>query len=321
MPSRDDEALGAMVVDVTIPDMDDLLSNTGLIDFEFKFDLMTTSPACPTPPVSSLEETSKPGSITKRWTATSAPQRTAPRATRPSSSETMERRAALTAAGPRLPRTGGPRRPRPTRPLRAGTALIGARRAHRRPPVVLSAHTGLPALTNPPASPKRGPPRRTLEFAGPLSRRRPAWVAFRLRLRGRASQAPRTPSAPRLAPGQTAGPPPPVRIATDPPAATEVDPSWAWTSPPGTLSYRITISEHRTRRRLRHGSALRTSGDGRPVVVLRLGGPEEPDMTGAVRPVAKTPARHHERRPRLVNCVVHTQPRPDHRSLVPLARP
>ena len=50
------DSLGAEVVDVTIPDLDSLLANTGLIDLEFKFDLMDYLAGVPDAPVATLEE-------------------------------------------------------------------------------------------------------------------------------------------------------------------------------------------------------------------------------------------------------------------------
>ena len=55
------KAQGAEVVDVAIPGLDSVIANAGLIDFEFKFDLMDYFAANPGAPVSSLSDILKLG--------------------------------------------------------------------------------------------------------------------------------------------------------------------------------------------------------------------------------------------------------------------
>ncbi|MYG23404.1 MAG: amidase, partial [Gemmatimonadetes bacterium] len=140
------EALGATVLDVEIPDMDELLSNTGLIDFEFKFDLMDYLAGVPDAPVATLEEILAAGLHHEALDGNF--RRRNARATRdsPELTETMERRRALTAAVVDfLDREDLDALAYPT--MRQETALIGA--APTGATCFLSAHTGLPALTIP----------------------------------------------------------------------------------------------------------------------------------------------------------------------------
>ena len=165
-------------------------------------------PACPTRPSRRWKRSSKPASITKRWTATSAAATRAPRAAPPELTETMDRRRALTAAVlDFLDREDLDALAYPT--MRQETALIGA--APTGATCFLSAHTGLPALTIPAGFTERGLPV-GLELLG-RSLDDARLVASRLR----AAHPKRQP--PSHAPWQAARlPPPPHRH--EPPAAT-----------------------------------------------------------------------------------------------------
>ena len=303
------EALGATVVDVEIPDMDELLSNTGLIDFEFKFDLMDYLAGVPDAPVATLEEILDAGLHHEALDGNF--RRRNARATRdsPELTETMERRRALTAAVVDfLDREDLDALAYPT--MRQETALIGA--APTGATCFLSAHTGLPALTIPAGFTDSGLPV-GLELLGrSLDDARLVAFAFAYEAAHPKRRAPlRTPP---LANGAV---PPPVQLATDPPSGDGVDAVMAVDLPTGTLSYRIAISNIAPADV--YGTVLRrTSAEDGPVVVLRLGGPEEPDITGAV-----------ELSPRLLQDImtgdlellIHTSRGFDHRSLTPRDRP
>ncbi|MDE2783138.1 MAG: amidase family protein [Gemmatimonadota bacterium] len=303
------EALGATVVDVEIPDMDELLSNTGLIDFEFKFDLMDYLAGVPDAPVATLEEILAAGLHHEALDGNF--RRRNARATRdsPELTETMERRRALTAAVVDfLDREDLDALAYPT--MRQETALIGA--APTGATCFLSAHTGLPALTIPAGFTDSGLPV-GLELLGrSLDDARLVAFAFAYEAAHPKRRAPlRTPP---LANGAV---PPPVQLATDPPSGDGVDAVMAVDLPTGTLSYRIAISDIAPADV--YGIVLRrTSAEDGPVVVLRLGGPEEPDITGAV-----------ELSTRLLQDImtgdlellIHTSRGFDHRSLTPRERP
>ena len=303
------EALGARVVDVTIPDMDDLLANTGLIDFEFKFDLMDYLASVPDAPVATLEEILDAGLHHEALDGNF--RRRNARAVRdsPELTETMERRRALTAAVlDFMDREDLDALAYPT--MRQETALIGAAPAGAT--CFLSAHTGLPALTIPAGFTDSGLPV-GLELLGrSLDDARLVAFAFAYEAAHPKRRAPlRTP------PLVNGAAPPPVQLTPDPPSGAGVDATMAVDLPTGTLSYRITISAEDPADV--YGTVLRrTSDEDGPVVVLRLGGPEEPDMNGAV---ALSPRLLHDIMNGDLELLVHTSRGFDHRSLVPAGRP
>ncbi len=312
------EELGATVVDVEIPDMDDLLSNTGLIDFEFKFDLMDYLAGVPDAPVSSLEEILESGLHHEALDGNFRRRNARDARESPELDETMERRRALTAAVVDfLDREDLDALAYPT--MRQETALIGA--APTGATCFLSAHTGLPALTIPAGFTASGLPV-GLELLGrSLDDARLVAFAFAYE-----SAAPRRRAPLRTPPLVNGAAPPPVQLAIDPPSGHGVDAVMAVDLPTGTLSYRITISAEDPADV--YGTVLRRvtadapdeedEGGSNPVVVLRLGGPEEADPSGtaalSARLLGDLMNGHLE-------LLIHTSRGSDHRSLAPRARP
>lgn len=269
------EGLGATVVDVEIPDMDELLANTGLIDFDFKFDLMDYLAGVPDAPVASLEEILEADlhheALDRNF------RRRNERAAResPELTETMARRSALAAAVvDLLDREDLDALAYPT--MRHETALIGA--APTGATCFLSAHTGLPALTVPAGFTTGGLPV-GLELLGrALDDHRLVAFAFAHEAAHPKRRAPlRTPA---LLNGAA---PAPVRIATDPPSGDGLEAALALDLANGALSYRIVVPDLADDDV--YGAVLRRTpaeDEGGPVVVQRLAGPGMTEMEGVV---------------------------------------
>ena len=140
------EALGATVVDVSIPELDRLLARTGLIDFDFKFDLADYLAGIPDAPVTSLGEILDAGLHHEALDRTFRRRNARSERDTPELAETLERRRALAAAVVDfMDREDLDALAYPT--MRQETALIGAAPAGAT--CSLSAHTGLPALRRP----------------------------------------------------------------------------------------------------------------------------------------------------------------------------
>ena len=303
------EAAGAEVVDVTLPGLDSLLRRTGLIDLEFKFDLIDYLAGVPDAPVSSLEDILEAGLHHEALDRTFRRRNARDSTGAEEYAGYMDRRRALTAAvRDLLDREDLDALAYPT--MRQETALIGA--APVGATCFLSAHTGLPALTIPAGFTVSGLPV-GLELLGrSLDDARLVAFAFAYEAAHPKRRAPvRTPP---LANGAA---PPPLPITTDPPSGGGIDAVMAVNLPTGTLSYRITIPDVQPGDV--YGTVLRrTSDEEGAVVVLRLGGPEEAEMNGAS-----------ELSTRLLNdllngnleLLVYTSRGLEHIRLVPPARP
>ena len=290
------EALGATVIDVTIPDMDDLLANTGLIDYDFKFDLIEYLAAAPDAPVASLGDILDAGLHHEALDRSFRRRNARDVRESPELDAVMESRRILTAAVIDLmDREDFDALAYPT--MRQETALIGA--APTGATCFLSAHTGLPALTMPAGFTESGLPV-GLELLGrPLDDHRLVGFAFAFEA---ASPQRRPPlRTPPLVLGRA---PDPVTIAIDPPSGGGLTAFLALDLPTATLSFGITLSE--TAPADVYGTVLRRLGDdstGGPatdsvtsaplpeadagdlsngMVVLRLGAPGEPAAAGSV---------------------------------------
>ena len=303
------EAAGAEVVDVTLPGLDSLLRRTGLIDLEFKFDLIDYLAGVPDAPVSSLGDILDAGLHHEVLDGTFRRRNARDSTGAEEYAGYMNRRRALTAAvRDLLDREDLDALAYPT--MRQETALIGA--APLGATCFLSAHTGLPALTIPAGFTVSGLPV-GLELLGrSLDDSRLVAFAFAYESAHPKRRAPlRTPP---LVDGSA---PPPLPITTDPPIGDGIDAVMAVNLPAGTLSYRITIPDVKPGDV--YGTVLRrTSDEEGAVVVLRLGGPEEAEMNGAAELSTRL---LHDLLNGNLELLVYTSRGFEHTRLVPPARP
>ena len=301
------ESLGAEVVDVTIPDLDSLLAGTGLIDLEFKFDLMDYLAGVPDAPVSTLEDIVEAGLHHEALDATF--RRRIARTERPTNEyeEAMARRRALREAVVGfMDAEGLDALAYPT--MRRETALIGA--APVGSTCSLSANTGLPALSLPAGFTEMEVPA-GLELLGrALDDARLVGFGYALETAFPKRRAPlRTP------PLDGGRPPGPVPVALEAPLGT-VDGAFLLELPTGALSYRLALAGVEPEDAL--GVVLRRTpaadGEGGGVVVLRLAGPDVAEVT---RRVPLTTRLMHDLLDGRLELVVHTRAGLEHRRLVP----
>ena len=300
------DSLGAEVVDVAVPGLDSLLANTGLIDLEFKFDLMDYLAGIPDAPVATLEEIVEAGLHHEALDANF--RRRIARTERPTDehAEVMARRRALREAvvgfmdEMELDALAYPT-------MRRETALIGA--APVGSTCSLSANTGLPALTVPAGFTETEVPA-GLELLGrALDDTRLVAFAYALETASPKRRAPlRTP------PLERGRPPDAVLVALDPPRG-EVEGAFLLDPPTGTLSYRIALAGVEQKDAL--GVVLRrlpaADGEGGGVVVLRLAGP---DVTEVTRRIPLTTRLMHDLLGGRLELVAHTSAGFEHRRLV-----
>ncbi len=307
------DSLGAEVVDVTIPDLDSLLANTGLIDLEFKFDLMDYLAGVPDAPVATLEEIVEAGLHHEALDANF--RRRIARTERPTDEyeEAMARRGALRDAvlgfmdAEELDALAYPT-------MRQETALIGA--APVGSTCSLSANTGLPALTVPAGFTETEVPA-GLELLGrALDDARLVAFAYALE-----TASPRRRAPLRTPPLERGRPPDPVLVALDPPQGSVdgnllAEGTFLLDLPTGTLSYRLALAGVEPEDAL--GVVLRripaADGEGGGVVVLRLAGP---DVTEVTRAIPLTTHLMHDLLNGRLELVAHTSAGFEHRRLVP----
>ena len=267
------EALGATVVDVSIPDLDGLLARTGLIDFDFKFDLADYLAGIPDAPVASLGDILDAGLHHEALDRTFRRRNARTERDTPELAERLARRRALAAAVvDLLDREDLDALAYPT--MRQETALIGAAPAGAT--CSLSAHTGLPALAVPAGFTESGLPV-GLELLGrALDDARLVGMGFALE-----SAAPKRRAPLRTPPLADGAAPAPLRIEIDPAGDRAVRAALELDLPTGTLTYRIELPGVEPGEV--HGTVLRrrpSGEDGAAMVVLRLGGPGETPVDG-----------------------------------------
>ena len=270
------EGLGATVVDVSLPD--GVLSNTGLIDFDFKFDLADYLAGIPGAPVTSLGEIIEAGLHHEALDRTFRRRNAREERDTPGLAETLERRRALVAAVTDLmDREGLDALAYPT--MRQETALIGAAPAGAT--CSLSAHSGLPALAIPAGFTESGLPV-GLELLGRvLDDARLVGMAFAFE-----SAAPKRRAPLRTPPLVDGAAPPPVRIVVEgaddaPGSAIAAEAELEVDLPGGRMSYRVVFPGAEPADV--YGVVLRrVAAEGGGVVVGRLGGPGEEVVGGVV---------------------------------------
>ena len=270
------EGLGATVMDVSLPD--GVLSNTGLIDFDFKFDLADYLAGIPGAPVTSLGEIIEAGLHHEALDRTFRRRNAREERDTPELAETLERRRALVAAVTGLmDREDLDALAYPT--MRQETALIGAAPAGAT--CSLSAHSGLPALSIPAGFTESGLPVGLELLARALDDARLVGMAFAFE-----SAAPMRRAPLRTPPLVDGAAPPPLRIVAEgsddaPGTAVAAEAELGVDLPGGLMSYRVVFPGAAPADV--YGVVLRrVAAEGGGVVVGRLGGPGEVVVGGAV---------------------------------------
>ncbi len=296
--------LGATVIDIDFPELDDLLANTGLIDIEFKFDLMQYLSEIPDAPTGSLEDILDAGLHHEALERTFRRRNERSTVSAEELAEITERRQLLrTAVVELMDREDLDVLVYPT--MRQETALIGA--APVGSTCFLSAHTGLPALTIPAGFTDLRLPA-GVEFLGrTLDDARLVALAYAFE-EGAGSKR-RSPV--RTPPLVNGAPPQPVRIATDPTRDDLVDAELTLDFPTGALHYSIRIGGGEPSGV--YGTVIRRRTEPTSIV-LRLGGPEEDLLEGSV---PLTPRLLRDLLDGGLELLVYTTRGFDHRALTP----